>query len=541
MTLLPLLLSCTPAVPDDLPEHTIAFAGDILLGRRLNTALHDPEAREQILSEVAPLFQAADIAVVNAEGVIALGGDFNDKGEPRPHMYRAHPYAIELLPEAGIDVVTVGNNHSNDYGPDALTEMLDRVRIAGMDYAGGGHNLADAKTPAYVTVGETVVAIVGGDLTATRKHNATKKRAGTLLINGMSPKLEDRVVAVYSTILDEAREHAHVVLLSPHWGENMKGEPTALTRSLARRLIRAGYDGILGHSAHWMQGIELIDGRPVLYDAGNLAIDYSTGDPNSTTSVFTLTFTQAGITSVRATPIHLKASRTRLATGSTAAGIRERLTEQSAALGTSLRTEGSDLVVDCDPGRLYLPDSPPPERPVPAAPRLAETGRIFDTLPLDATPIDVRWSNGISLVGYSVLLDTLPTPKAGNIVDLYWRIEEPVEDALMIRINSQQLQDGRRAARATYDHIPGDWMLPVTAWPVGKIIRDRSLIRLKFTPEGDVETSVGLRAARTMLTPEHPAPDPASRTKDLVLLHTATYTQGATRLFDVLDEQRTAD
>ncbi|MFT5684858.1 MAG: poly-gamma-glutamate capsule biosynthesis protein CapA/YwtB (metallophosphatase superfamily) [Myxococcota bacterium] len=540
MILLPLLLSCTPEVPANLPEHTIAFAGDVLLGRRLNEALHDPEKRGEILSGVASVFQAADLAVVNAEGVIALGGDFNDKGEPRPHMYRAHPHAIDVLSEAGIDVLTVGNNHSNDYGPDALTEMLDRIRIAGMDYTGGGHTLADAKTPAYITLGDTVVAIVGGDLTATRRYNARKNRPGTLLINGMNPDLTDRVVEVYSKILDNAREHAHVVLLSPHWGENMKGEPTELTRTLARRLIRAGYDGILGHSAHWMQGMELIDGRPVLYDAGNLAIDYTTGDPNSETAIFTLTVTQAGITAVRATPIHLKESRTLLAEGTTAQDIRDKLTALSADLGTTLTPDGDDLLLACDPGRLYLPDSPPPRRTVPQSPRLAEPGRILDALPPDATPIDVRWSNGVSLIGYSVLLDSLPTPKAGNIVDLYWRIEAPLAGPLTIRITSQQLRGETKGARATYDHIPGDWMLPATEWPVGKVIRDRSLIRLQFTPEGDVETWVGLRSGR-VLVPEHPVPDPDGRFKDLVHIHTATYVEGSPRLFNVLNEQRAAD
>ncbi len=310
MMLLPLLLSCTPEVPDNLPVHTLAFGGDVLLGRRLNEALHDETARGEILGGIAPLIRAADLAVVNAEGVIALGGDFNDKGEPRPHMYRAHPHAIDVLAEAGVDVVMVGNNHSNDYGPDALIEMLDRVRIAGMDYAGGGVDLDDARTPAYATLGDTVVAIVGGDLTATRNYNATRDRAGTLLINGMNPDLTDRIVEVYSEILDTARQHAHVVLLSPHWGDNMKGEPTELTRTLARRLIRAGYDGILGHSAHWMQGMELIDGRPVIYDAGNLVIDFNTSDPNSETALLTLSLSQAGITAVRATPIQLRDSRT---------------------------------------------------------------------------------------------------------------------------------------------------------------------------------------------------------------------------------------
>ena len=538
MMLLPLLLSCTPQIPDDLPEYTLAFAGDVILGRRINEALHDDEARPEILVGVSEVLRQADLTVVNAEGVIALGGDFNDKGEPRPHMYRAHPLALDVLADAGVDVLTVGNNHSNDYGPQALTEMLDRIRIAGMDYAGGGHDLVDAKTPAYVTVGETVIAIVGADLTATRHYNARKNRPGTLLINGMNPRMTDRIVEVLSSILERAREHAHLVLLSPHWGENMKGEPTELTRTLARRLIEAGYDGILGHSAHWMQGIEVIDGRPVLYDAGNLVIDYGTGDPNSETAIFTLSFNQAGITAVRATPIQLRRNKTILATGQTAADIREKLTAQSAALETPIRQEGDDLIVDCQPGTLHTPDTPPPARAVPQTPRLADAGRIFDALPADATPLDVRWDNGVSLVGYAVLLDELPTPKAGNIVDLYFRADAPLSADLSVRITSVQLLEDSQASRGTIDHIPGDWMLPASQWPAGKIIRDRSLVRLKFNAEGQVETWVGLKEGRRVLHPSSPEPAPDSRYKELVHIHTATYVPKSPRLFDVLDAQR---
>ncbi|MBT3222782.1 MAG: hypothetical protein HN348_27210, partial [Proteobacteria bacterium] len=135
--------------PEALEGHTAIFGGDVLLGRRFNMALYDEGPRNRILGSVAPMLRGADIAVVNAEGVIASGGAFSDKGESRPHMYRAHPHAMSVLVDAGVDLLTVGNNHSGDYGPLALREMLDRTLIADMDYAGAGQNLKDARRPAY--------------------------------------------------------------------------------------------------------------------------------------------------------------------------------------------------------------------------------------------------------------------------------------------------------------------------------------------------------------------------------------------------------
>jgi poly-gamma-glutamate synthesis protein (capsule biosynthesis protein) len=235
----------------DLETHTIIYGGDFTLGRRLNEALWDPEARGRILGDVEPLLREADLALVNAEGVIALGGRFNDKGEPRPYLFRAHPAAIDVLSRAGIDLVTVGNNHAVDYGPEALTEMLDRLSLAGIGAFGGGHDLADARRPAYRRLGDTGVAFVGADFTVSAKYRATEGRAGILYYDAFRDgRQEDEIVADLTRIHDEARRHAQVVLLSPHWGDNMIDRPAPHLRSLARRLIEAGYDGILGHSAH---------------------------------------------------------------------------------------------------------------------------------------------------------------------------------------------------------------------------------------------------------------------------------------------------
>jgi poly-gamma-glutamate capsule biosynthesis protein CapA/YwtB (metallophosphatase superfamily) len=515
------------------PEHHLAFGGDVSLGRKLNEALLDDDARPGIIAEIVPRLQAADLALVNAEGVIAGGGAFADKGEPRPHMYRAHPVAMELLAEAGVDILAIGNNHSGDYGPLALTEMLDRARVLGLDYAGGGHDLADARTPAYRVVGDTVVAIVGADLTIAAKYAATVVRPGSLYAPGLDAKRADEVVTLLLDVLADARRHAHVVVLSPHWGDNFQDHPSEATRALATRLLKGGYDAILGHSAHQLQGVELVDGKPVLYDAGNLLLDYERDEPSHESMLFDVTFTRAGVTGIHALPLRLHTNRTVLADPERALRIARGWADMSTALGTPPGDVGvheGTVTVRCDPGAVDGPEGTPvpPSRPVPPEVRTALEDLLLDALPVSATPADVAWENGIHLVGYEILLRELPVPKAGNIVSLYFTTSQPLDRSYEVRLEARGATGGRDRA----DHLPGDWVLPTTAWPTGRIVHDRTLMRLTMAPEGEVQFLVGL-VGDHLLTPT--SGDASIVDAGLVDIGKATFVPGAPRLFDVLN------
>lgn len=494
------LMSCaSPA----LPVHTIAFAGDTFAGREINFFLYDPADRARILAEVTPILSGADVAILNVEGVISQGGEWADKGESRPPLYRAHPLMMQLLVDAGVDVFTAGNNHAGDYGPDALREMLDHARRAGIDYAGAGHDLRDASTPAYRVVGDTIVAFVGADLTDTSAYAATAEEPGSL------PIAPARAEEVLAPILAEARRHAHVVLLSPHWGPNMATEPTAETRKLAKTLIGLGFDGILGHSAHVLHGVEIIDGKPVLYDAGNFAAGHDGRGDQADALLYELAFTRAGITEVRAHPVDLPKGHVALGGPATL----QRWVERSKALGTDV----VDGVIRCDPGAIEGPDGTPapPVRPVPEAVREAPRDWIVDALPSDVIPADVTW-DGVRLLGYRLLADRLRIPKASQVIDLYLTAEKPPPKGTVVYLEGR----GEKATDRNV-HLPGDWMLPGDAWPPGAIVHDRTLFPLYGKPEGTVTFFVRVQKGSRSVG-------------ELLSLGTATYDKAAPRIFDLL-------
>jgi poly-gamma-glutamate capsule biosynthesis protein CapA/YwtB (metallophosphatase superfamily) len=504
-----LLAACARTPPPPVgPVHHLAFGGDLCTGKTLNTAIHDPAQAQAMFRDAPPILRDADLALVNSEGVIAGGGRIADRGEPRPILYRARPELIELLRDAGVDVLNLGNNHAGDYGPDALHEQLDRLLVAGMDYVGGGRDAADARTPAYRRVGDTVVAIVGADLTGTTPYAATDDRPGSLVVD---PK---DAVAAFAPILAEARQHADLVFLTVHWGPNFAKAPTAEVRAVGRALIEAGFDAILGHSAHVPQGVELVDGKPILYDAGNFLAGHQGLGDQAEGLLYDVAFTKAGVTSVTAIPIAQNPGRVEPGTPATLAQWAER----SEALGSTV----DGATVTCDPGPASPPTAPgdPPQRPVPAEPFRAPFDGWVDAVPPDATPIEARWASGITLIGYHLVAPALKVPKAAQVFDLWFRVDQPQPADLQIEVRGR----GRKRDRDL--HQPADWALAGDEIVPGRILHDRVLMRILADPVGEVEFSVAL------ISGGRPIAVTADRVDDgAVVLGKAAFDPAAPRIF----------
>lgn len=526
--LLALLLGCTP---EDLPVHHLVMGGDVMLGRRINVALADPAQAGAILAALTPQLSAADLALVNGEGVIALGGTYADKGEPRPHQHHALPEAVEVLRAAGVDVVTMGNNHAGDYGPAALVEARDRLQAAGIDVAGAGQDLAEARSPVYRRVGDVVVAIVGAELTMAGAHAAGPDHAGIFHLDGADPDRQQEVVDTLLAIEAEARAHAQVVVFSPHWGENFVTEPTPLMRAIAHALVDGGYDAILGHSAHVLHGVEVYEGRPIAYDAGDLVMDYGGGDAAHQAMLYDLAFTRAGVVSLSALPIFLETNQTAPATGRMKETILADWTARSEALGTTVEVVDGVGRVACKPGGIEGPaaTTDPPTRAAPPAVRLAPDEVVLDTLPPTARPAAVAWPTlGLRLLGTELLLDHLRTPKAGNIVRLYFQAERPLPRDLVVRIGTTD-----SSPDSMDDHLPGDWLLPGDRWPVGRIVQDRYLTRMLGEPSGEVTYAAGILVGGRVVAPaeaDRPVVD------GLVEIGRATWAAGSPGLFAVFGQ-----
>lgn len=473
MSPLLLLLACARPVLSELPEHHLVFTGTL----PLDGAAGDPPSLGALLHD-------GDLGLLEVEGVLSAGGRLTGSADPSPHPRRARPEVAEALAAAGVDLVLLGNPAAGHYGPAALAETVQRLRGAGMDAVGAGLDLAEARAPVFRQVGDTIVAVVGIDLTGTRAWAAQDAAPGTFVRRVGNPATQDEIVSRLMAAAAQARRHAHVVLLSPRWDAHAGAEAADTLRTLARRLLMSGYDGILGHADGTLHGLELVHGRPIVYDAGRLDVT----EPPRGALRYDLRFTRAGITGVTLSTLLVGPDGVRPGTGSEAAALLAPWDRATAELGTPVRVEGDRRVVATTPGWVEGPwGSPaPPVRPAPeVVPAPTETW--VDTLPPTATPTDVRWANGVRLVGSELLVSSLGAARAAQVVTLYLTAEAPLPRDLRIHLRATN-----GTGSLTHRHVPGDGAVPADTWLPGRLLVDRTLFPFELDPHHGVRFDAGL-------------------------------------------------
>ena len=203
------------------------------------------------------LFIADDLTVVNLECAASDLG----RPEPKDFTFRCDPAALDDMAAAGVEVVNLGNNHSGDYGKEALVDSVARVEANGMAAVGAGADFEQRPPPALFDVDGWTVAVVGfGGVYPTLDWFATEDRPG--MADGDT--IETMVAAV-----EAADAVADIVLVTIHWGVELDTAPRPEDRERAEALVAAGADAIFGHHAHRLQPMEMIDGVPVAWGLGN--------------------------------------------------------------------------------------------------------------------------------------------------------------------------------------------------------------------------------------------------------------------------------
>lgn len=235
----------------------LAFVGDIMLDDgpgRVIAAGRDP------LAPFADLLRESDYTIGNLECPVAT------VGEPmasKIYTFRAHPRVVALL-RGRFDALAVANNHSGDYGKAAFVETLSHLERAGIAAFGGGRDLASAHAPLWIERQGLRVAVLSYNEFKPRAFEAGAQQAGIAWS-------EDSHVV--SDIRAARAAGADVVIPFMHWGWENENQASARQRQLARTMIDAGADVVVGGHAHQTQGVEYYRGKLIVYSLGNFVFD----------------------------------------------------------------------------------------------------------------------------------------------------------------------------------------------------------------------------------------------------------------------------
>ena len=255
------------------PDIVLAFGGDVHFSGSAAA-----QAGPGGLRTLPGIFAGADLSMVNLETAIATGGS----PVAKEFVFRAAPRALSTLSHAGVDVVTMANNHGVDFGAAGLAATLRARRTSPVPIVGVGANSDDAIRPWTTTVKGTSVAffgMVGLDLlfeensAVARSWPATVDGPGLAVWRNHSRKI---VAAVH-----EWSTRVDVVVVYAHWGYEMATCANAAQRSEALALEAAGADIIVGAHSHVLQGGGFLGSAVVAYSLGNFAWYSAAGRPSA--------------------------------------------------------------------------------------------------------------------------------------------------------------------------------------------------------------------------------------------------------------------
>lgn len=239
-------------------ETTLIFTGDVLFANAFEAGYDANGISGVISDELREQLKEADILMINNEF------PFSDRGTPmadKQFTFRSSPSYAKALQELGVDIVSLANNHTLDYGKDALTDTFETLDHLGILYAGAGDSVERAEELQVI--------------------EANGKKFGFLAVSRVIPtgdwKVENSAPGLFSCyddtrlieLVEEAQEECDFLTVFAHWGGEYEAYPVSHQTKIAGRCVQAGADLIVGSHSHCLQSMEYMDGTPVFYSLGN--------------------------------------------------------------------------------------------------------------------------------------------------------------------------------------------------------------------------------------------------------------------------------
>jgi poly-gamma-glutamate synthesis protein (capsule biosynthesis protein) len=306
----PTPLTPTATVP---PVVNLMAVGDLMLAGSIGERLL-AEGAALPFAGLAPALVDADLLVANLECVIS------ERGEPQPKAYtfRAPPAAADALALAGVDVVSVANNHSLDYGFEALLDTFQLLGERQIAFVGAGEDEAAARAPVIVErKGVRIAFLAYVDVPV---ETRTAFDARSWIATAAAPGVAWAQVEHISADVAVARAAADVVVVLLHFGLEGRTEITRAQRAQARAAVDAGAALVLGSHPHVLQGVEQYNGGLIAYSLGNFVFEGFTF-PENYSAIFTATVTPEGVGEYNWIPVVVEGGLPRLAAPEEAPGV----------------------------------------------------------------------------------------------------------------------------------------------------------------------------------------------------------------------------
>ena len=323
----------------------LAFGGDVMMDRRYykpyfgDSILIHPETRlkdsKAVVENIKPYMSIADYAAVNLETQIA------DKkpGEraPKSVTFYSRPEILDALAWAGVDYVSLGNNHTYDYLEPGMQSTLAFLQQSQLGFSGAGMNEEQALKAHRDTINNTEFSMLGyvgwegrSEPTQTANHQHGGAAYGSManIVNSVQKEVaKDRITIVQY-----------------HGSQEYANSPTGVTEQRLKSALDNGAALAIAHHPHVTQGLELYDNKLIAYSMGNFIFDQNfTATQHS--FILYVWLDEGEFHRAEIVPLYVKGYKPTPATGVNRYTVMKRLTELSRVRNTHISQSGGHGVI----------------------------------------------------------------------------------------------------------------------------------------------------------------------------------------------------
>lgn len=323
----------------------MAFGGDMMMTRRYYSPhfddpalLHEDtilEDSKKLLAPIKPYLTMADMAAVNLETQIAES-EPTQKADKGIRFY-SKPETIEALQWAGVDYVTLGNNHTYDFLDEGLISTIKALDEHKLSHSGAGLNEQQALKPyVYKTdkADYAMLGYVGWEGSKAIKQAANAKQGGPAF--GSEKNIVESV--------KQATASKQKAVIQFHGSMEYSNEPTVLTEQRLKSGLDAGAVLAIAHHPHVSQGLELYDNKLIAYSMGNFLFDQYFSSTQLSLLLY-VWLDEGKFHRAEIVPIYVKGYKPTPALDLERDNLLKRLTWLSAKRGTQIITQAGHGVI----------------------------------------------------------------------------------------------------------------------------------------------------------------------------------------------------
>ncbi|MBU1149234.1 CapA family protein [Patescibacteria group bacterium] len=271
------------------PQQTVLlFGGDVMLARTVEEKMVKYNDWSAPFIDIADQMAQADISFINLESPIYDGGNTTPAGSV---VFRALPESIAGLQTAGVDIVTLANNHFADQGTAGMNYTMEILAENNITYCGAGLTSEQSHQAAIMEKNGLKFAYLGY---AYPNYNLASE--SSIGINPMD-------VGQMRDDVGKASSMADVVIVSMHAGAEYVYTPNSQQIDFAHQAIESGADLVIGHHPHVVQTYEQYQDGHIFYSLGNLIFDQEWSVPTTEGTVVKVVYQGKEITTIEFLPI----------------------------------------------------------------------------------------------------------------------------------------------------------------------------------------------------------------------------------------------